>query len=233
LGANTVATTYFAWRLTPILIKSVVNGISFQFLAPSLIASQTDPNVLWGFVPFGETSLGGAWKTGKIKIVLDPNEVRPVNATVYLMSGGAWQLVPKGGTVSFVPDNFPMYPGPDAIGQLVRNTALSRYEQWGHQGMAQTGATPGCEALDQAVGSTLFYRVVTETGPPGPPVLALPVKNEVGGRFWPFVHEVGGHRYAFYSSTDLACEQNHDFWLTQQAFSPVFIGNEILIRQLQ
>lgn len=226
--------TLFAYKLSPILQKFTLGGITYELLQPVLAPSLTDPNMLWGYVPFGGMNdPGGATMTAAIKLIVNPSEIRPKSVQVYLKSGGNWVLVPDGGGINFLPDDQNVGFN---ISSLYYNSARSRFELWGYLGITPKPGT-GCLDSDSTPGSAEAYRTLQETtvtqpgtGTLGPINTLIPTDNGRLGRVWSTVHRLPDGREAlFYGSTDHACVTRHTLWL--KTFSP-FLGCEIVFRTL-
>ncbi|MDX1998224.1 MAG: hypothetical protein SF066_10940 [Thermoanaerobaculia bacterium] len=231
------ASQAFAWKLAPLVKKSVIGGVTYTTLTPvvsevnaataSLPIFQNLPvgSVLFGFMRFGVGASGGfPDRIAAVAITDSSTTTRPTAAVLYYKVGSAW-VAATGGTMPSVPTNFASslpgmsVPGGD-INDLEWDPVLAKWFLYGTRGV--TNPTTGCNDGAAATGGELVKVDLLAS----PPALAgfWPSKNELG-RLSADAYFLGGQEFIFYSSTDNRCATDPTYQTTRDWF-----GMEVIVR---
>lgn len=219
----------YRYHKRPILRKSNVNGVDYQFLEPMLagwstpgtkpftqVQSPLGPAQLWGYIPFGpQTGFPFSWAGIQIADYCSGLNINYQCLYVYLLGeDGVWRNADRlSGLISFVPKvlNSHFGDGSLAANSLFYNTATGRWTVVGEYINSQAGAI-GCS--DDGTGFPNGGVTAMLNLPPfsGQALYEFDNYTQNAWHQTGFFNDIGTTRYVFRGSTERACFNNHWGW---------------------
>ena len=212
LGSSTDGKN-FTW--VPFVQQSIVNGIRYSVAQATLVQATANTN-WWGVFLWAHctrcdgtdqvpTEATGFWSQGRIRVIMDPTNVRGFVVYLMMQDGVTWGRVNDDGTFNFVP----YATGYSGARSIVGNNGS--WEAWtGLGGLMPNG---GCDDGDATTSSAFGYYTLSQGGPTFGPIQhvtstsrAMPSMNW-NGRIDPFrIQDMNGKRLLYSVSGDHMCE---------------------------
>jgi hypothetical protein len=222
LGSSTDGKN-FTW--TTFVKQSVINSVTYSISQANLVQATANSN-WWGVFQWAYCTLCngtdgiGFWNQGRMRVVMDPANVRGYVVYLLMSDGATWGQVNDDGSFNFIPYNT-FYGGARSI---VNNN--NTWEAWTILGGTPNG---GCDDGDPNSSSSFGYYTVSQGGSFGAiqyltsSSRAMPTMNGTG-RLDPFrMQDMNGKRLLYSASTDHMC---------QTTGNDGFRGMEILVTEV-